>query len=132
VDNWKNITNSQNSVRKKSFGGTLTFSKSSLTKPNLNYYLELLCCFWSEFRKIYPTTEKNVGRFWNSINLPAKILKESGQSCLTCGLATTRSAGQHKFPDLVPRLLFLTHDLISTKSLKAWQGNESAGKISNK
>jgi hypothetical protein len=26
VDNWKNITNSQNSVRKKSFGGTFTFS----------------------------------------------------------------------------------------------------------
>jgi hypothetical protein len=26
VDNWKNITNSQNSVRKKSFGGTFSFS----------------------------------------------------------------------------------------------------------
>jgi hypothetical protein len=26
VDNWKNITNSQHSVRKKSFGGTFTFS----------------------------------------------------------------------------------------------------------
>jgi hypothetical protein len=26
VDNWKNITNSKNSVRKKSFGGTFTFS----------------------------------------------------------------------------------------------------------
>jgi hypothetical protein len=26
VDNWKNITNSQNSVRKKSFEGTFTFS----------------------------------------------------------------------------------------------------------
>jgi hypothetical protein len=26
VDNWKNITNSQNSVRKKSFGGTFCFS----------------------------------------------------------------------------------------------------------
>jgi fatty acid desaturase len=27
VDNWKNITNSQISVRKKCFGGTFTFSK---------------------------------------------------------------------------------------------------------
>jgi hypothetical protein len=26
VDNWKNISNSQNSVRKKSFGGTFSFS----------------------------------------------------------------------------------------------------------
>jgi hypothetical protein len=26
VDNWKNITNSQNSVRTKSFGGTFSFS----------------------------------------------------------------------------------------------------------
>jgi hypothetical protein len=26
VDNWKNITNSQNSVRKKSFGGTFSLS----------------------------------------------------------------------------------------------------------
>jgi hypothetical protein len=26
VDNWKNITNSQNRVRKKSFGGTFCFS----------------------------------------------------------------------------------------------------------
>jgi hypothetical protein len=26
VDNWKNITNSQNSVRKKKFGGTFTVS----------------------------------------------------------------------------------------------------------
>jgi hypothetical protein len=26
VDNWNNIPNSQNSVRKKSFGGTLPFS----------------------------------------------------------------------------------------------------------
>jgi hypothetical protein len=26
VDNWKNMTNSQNSVRKKSFGGTFSFS----------------------------------------------------------------------------------------------------------
>jgi hypothetical protein len=26
VDNWKNITNSQNSVRKKSFAGTFSFS----------------------------------------------------------------------------------------------------------
>jgi hypothetical protein len=26
VDNWKNITHSQNSVRKKSFGGTFSFS----------------------------------------------------------------------------------------------------------
>jgi hypothetical protein len=26
VDNWKNITNTQNSIRKKCFGGTLTFS----------------------------------------------------------------------------------------------------------
>jgi hypothetical protein len=25
VDNWKNITNSQNRVRKKSFGGTFCF-----------------------------------------------------------------------------------------------------------
>jgi hypothetical protein len=29
VDNWKNITNSQNSVRKKSFGGTFCFFKLS-------------------------------------------------------------------------------------------------------
>jgi hypothetical protein len=26
VDNWKNITNSQNSVRKRRFGGTFSFS----------------------------------------------------------------------------------------------------------
>jgi hypothetical protein len=26
MDNWKNITNSQNSARKKSFGGTVSFS----------------------------------------------------------------------------------------------------------
>jgi hypothetical protein len=29
VDNWKNITNSQNSVRKKSFKGTFSFSNFS-------------------------------------------------------------------------------------------------------
>jgi hypothetical protein len=30
VDNWKNITNSQNSVRKKSFGGTFSFSNCQI------------------------------------------------------------------------------------------------------
>jgi hypothetical protein len=30
VDDWKNITNSQNSARKKSFGGTFTFSNCHL------------------------------------------------------------------------------------------------------
>jgi hypothetical protein len=29
VDNWKNITNSQNRVRKKSFGGTFCFSSAA-------------------------------------------------------------------------------------------------------
>jgi hypothetical protein len=32
VDNWKNITNSQNSVRKKSFGGTFCFSNCHIIR----------------------------------------------------------------------------------------------------
>jgi hypothetical protein len=32
VDNWKNITNSHNSVRKKSFGGTFSFSNCQIIR----------------------------------------------------------------------------------------------------
>jgi hypothetical protein len=32
VDNWKNITNSHNSVRKKSFGGTIGFSNCHIIR----------------------------------------------------------------------------------------------------
>jgi hypothetical protein len=32
VDNWKNITNSQNRVRKKSFGGTFCFSNCHIIR----------------------------------------------------------------------------------------------------
>jgi hypothetical protein len=32
VDNWKNITNSQNSVRKKRFGGTFCFSNCHIIR----------------------------------------------------------------------------------------------------
>jgi hypothetical protein len=32
VDNWKNITKSQNSVRKKSFGGTFCFSNCHIIR----------------------------------------------------------------------------------------------------
>jgi hypothetical protein len=32
VDNWNNITNSQNRVRKKSFGGTFTFSNCHIIR----------------------------------------------------------------------------------------------------
>jgi hypothetical protein len=34
VDNWNNITNSQNRVRKKSFGGTFCFSNCHIIRPD--------------------------------------------------------------------------------------------------
>jgi hypothetical protein len=36
VENWKNVTNFQNSVRKKSFGGTFSFSNCHIIGLKLN------------------------------------------------------------------------------------------------
>jgi predicted transporter len=43
VDNWKNITNSQNSVRKKSFGETFSFSNCHIS--NLEAMLQMAKLF---------------------------------------------------------------------------------------
>jgi hypothetical protein len=43
VDNLKNITNSQNSVRKKSFGGTFSFSNCHIKIGVDNGSVDCLC-----------------------------------------------------------------------------------------
>jgi hypothetical protein len=49
VDNWKNITNSQNSVRKKSFGGTFTFSNSSnIVMGYISIYFDILLSLFAK------------------------------------------------------------------------------------
>jgi ABC-type transporter Mla MlaB component len=57
VDNWNNITNSQNRVRKKSFGGTVCFSNCHIIRLDTGGLVFLV----SVFRHPKQSTTVSVG-----------------------------------------------------------------------